>query len=193
MYRVADIKDIEFWPMWASTERSIGVEPDVFISLELGDPVRKIHVILEAKHGGGFQNEWQWRSEIHAWFEGISAEEREIPDQLIFLAVGGLIEIPKRSAFREKFLRDIRVEFPSLPELLIAMISWDDLARACEMTNPSERHQFRIVRDMQLGLELFGFFHRVTPTQLESLQPLKDPLSSLSGLMNASALFSKQV
>lgn len=50
-YRVVDITGIEFRPMWSNKERALGVEPDVFITLDLGGPARKVHVIVEAKHG----------------------------------------------------------------------------------------------------------------------------------------------
>lgn len=50
-YRMADLAEMEFWPFWDADDRVRGVEPDVFIRIELGDPGRSVQIIVEAKHG----------------------------------------------------------------------------------------------------------------------------------------------
>ena len=86
-FRVAELKDIDFWPMWGLEGRSRGVEPDVFMTLDLGDPSKRVHVILEAKRGSATQYEYQWRAEIKAWNGELDDSVESAPDMLILLTL----------------------------------------------------------------------------------------------------------
>lgn len=182
-FRVAELKDIEFWPMWEFEGRHRGVEPDVFIELDLGDPCKKAHVILEAKRGDAAQYEDQWCSEIGAWRETLDIGAESAPDILILLALGGTG--PRRG--REERARAFKLRAAALVpegcELVVSLVDWEDLARACASVAPPDIRDKRIVADIRKGLELFGYFHRVVPRQMENLVSRKLSPQTLVALL----------
>lgn len=176
-YRVAELVDVEFWPMWEVDDRKRGVEPDAFLSLKLGDPTRHIHIILEAKHGGA-QRANQWAAEIGAWKESVASEDERLPDLLVLLAIEGNVAGWEREDQLQAFFERMRKQHADLPELRVVMIEWKDIARACSNFTSSFAHEQRIITDIQSGLELCGYFHLVVPEQLEHLA--KRPLASFA-------------
>lgn len=191
-FRVAELAQIHFWPMWGAEGRVRGVEPDVFLAFELGDPSRRAEVILEAKHGGQ-QYEAQWEAEITAWAEAVSDEDAKLPDLLIMLAIGGIPDRRAQNIRRTAFIEDIRRRSPQLPDLSVVMIGWQDLARACAGFSSVHKHEERVVADIRSGLELCGYFHQIRPRQLEQLATQSLYAETLNELMGSNALASKRI
>lgn len=189
-YRLAELKNIVFWPMWSAEDRARGVEPDVFIELRLGDPARKIHVIVEAKHGGA-QLAWQLAVEVRAWREAVDADELEQPDQLIILAIGGLPAASKVKNLEQAFEQSVSgIQEPD-DGILLAMFGWKDIARALAIHKPANDHEARIIGDMLQALELFGYYHVIKPVHLESLlahRPTNRQLTNLLMHLNSKAV-----
>ena len=182
-YRVAEIKLAEFWPMWPLEQRQRGVEPDIFLELSLGDPEKKVHVIVEAKHGAR-QFARQLGDELRAWIE--VTEEGELPDQIVVLAIGGLPSDATKTKLQEDFYEEIEdIDTETLPELLFLPMDWGDLAQSISTHIASTPHEKRLVADMSAALALFGYFHITPSSQLELLLSHRriDPevLSNLMG------------
>lgn len=183
-YRMADLKNIEFWPMWAVTDRTIGVEPDVFMNFELGDPPQNVHIIVEAKHGG-VQTVGQLFSEVKAWCEAVDNGVIEQPDQVIILAIGGLPAADKIQDLEQSFSQAVTKFGDRVATLRITPIGWDDIAKATAMYDSENKYEKRILNDISSALELFGYYYIVKPTQLEQLighRPINRKLSNI--LMN---------
>lgn len=182
-YRLAEIRDMSFWPMWAAEGRSRGVEPDIFIECELGDPVRNLQVIVEAKHGGA-QTTDQLCGELNAWLEGVDQGEFEQPDEVMMIAIGG---VDKRTwnGIANAVGAHVCARLDALDiDLTIVAIDWSDLARAASLQGNVSPHVDRIIGDMTRALALFGYFHAVTPRQLEALAPrLHQARATLSELL----------
>ena len=196
-FQVAELHDIQFWPMWAADGRVRGVEPDIFLAFDVGDPTLRVEVVLEAKHGGA-QYEYQWAEEIRAWAEAIFDSEMSPPDLLILMAVGGNSDWQKRDERLADFIEATRSRHPTLPELSVVMISWPDLARACAAflfgaDNSAPSHEKRIVQDIGRALELCGYFHRVRPMQLEQLAQAGSFAGTLNAFMASNENASKRV
>ncbi|WP_346899854.1 hypothetical protein [uncultured Roseibium sp.] len=167
-YKIAVIHDIEFWPMWSSSDRRRGVEPDVFISLDLGDPAKRVHIIIEAKYGGK-QTYTQWRDELLAWKENYIDDEIKAPELIILLAIGGSTEINNKIKLKEYICEFAKNEFEISSDFIIAQIEWRDIARSCSFSQAENLHEQRLLSDLKKGLELHGYYHRELPSQMEKI------------------------
>lgn len=169
-YRLADIKAVTYWPIWPAEGRARGVEPDVFIEVEVGDPARRAHIIVEAKHRGA-QTAKQLCGELDAWMESIASGELEQPDELVVVAIGGLPHhdavgfVDDISSYAHERLRTLDVKFT------LILLDWTDLARAVNLLEEHTDHVNRIINDISRALALFGYHHAVIPRQLEDLAP----------------------
>lgn len=167
-YRLVEITNIEFWPNWSTEERARGVEPDVFIELELGEPAKRIHIIVESKHGGR-QSKSQLSAEIQGWIEAIVSEEDERPDEIFVMAVGGLSSNDRRSKLRAEFDRVHEEMMFGEVKFSLILLDWIDLARAAAIHTPRNQNEDRVIKDMRQSLELCGYYHQIQPRQLEEL------------------------
>ena len=187
-YRLAEITTMEFWPIWSTEDRARGVEPDVFIAFELGDPVRKFHMIVESKYGG-VQSAWQLKEEILAWRQAV-LDEIDTPDHLVVVAIGGLRTGSRRQRLEDAF-RDATVDLADVAgELSLVMIDWSDFARAFALHKPQSPHEGRIVEDLRRSLELYGYHHAIQPVHLERFlahRRVKHTLAAVLMDMNRSA------
>ncbi|MFG6082146.1 hypothetical protein ACEUZ9_002789 [Paracoccus litorisediminis] len=167
-YRMAELRSLVFWPMWEAEDRVRGVELDVFIDLSLGDPPRRTHVLVEAKHGGE-QKVAQLKSEVLAWAATVEAGDLDPPEHLIIMAIGGLRSAKSRSQLEKDFAATMARIGKDIPELTFVTLDWSDLARAVGMHAPGSPHEERIVEDLKRALELYGYFHVVPSTHLEQM------------------------
>lgn len=151
--RVAELLEIEFWPIWQEAAAVLGqaVEPDVLLTLSIGDPAQRIALIVECKAGGGRQYSDQWAREWLAFQAETAVTEQ--PDEVWLLALGGLPESAGRTV--AKFSDDIRTRWNT--EIRALAAEWSDLARALDEVNAPSRVAARIIQDLRLALELHGY------------------------------------
>lgn len=189
-YRMADLTEMKFWPFWNADDRARGVEPDVFIRIELGDPGRSVQIIVEAKHGGA-QSALQLRAELQAWYQAVSSGEINPPDQLIVMAIGGLLAPHRRQRLKSEFAAAVEAVEGVVADLDLVLIDWADLARAVALHLPGSGHEKRIINDMREALDLYGYHHLVEPPQLEKLiaqRPVDPGLTRILMKMNKAAM-----
>lgn len=189
-YRLAELNSIVFWPLWSTEDRARGVEPDVFIEFDLGDPTKKVHVIVEAKHDGA-QTASQLTAEVRAWSEAVDAGDLEQPDQLVVLAIGGLPVENKIKNLQKAFAQSVSEMKTPAEGIILAMVGWRDIARAVTVHAPRNTHEARIVGDMIQALELFGYYHIIKPDHLERLvshRPVDRKLTALLMHLNTKAM-----
>ncbi len=151
--RLAELLEIEFWPLWQEAVGDLGqaVEPDVVLTLSIGDPVQRIVLIVECKAGGGQQYPDQWAQEWLAFQAETAVTEQ--PNEVWLLALGGLPEGAQCTVSR--FSGDIRARWNT--EIRAAAAEWTDLARALDEVTAPSRLEARIIQDLKLALELHGY------------------------------------
>jgi hypothetical protein len=90
-YKVVELLDAAFWPRFDEADGSgYAVEPDIVLKFQVGDPSKRIDIIVEAKLGtGATQYAEQWRREWTA-VEKSNREEGDVADAVFLMAVGGL-------------------------------------------------------------------------------------------------------
>lgn len=189
-YRMADLAEMEFWPFWDADDRVRGVEPDVFIRIELGDPGRSVQIIAEAKHDGD-QSAGQLRVELHAWYQAVSSGVIDLPDQLIVMAIGGLPAPHRRQQFKSELAAAVEAIEGLVADVDLVLVDWADLARAIALHLPGSGHEERIIKDMRKALDLYGYHHIVEPLQLERLiaqRPINPGLTHILMKMNKTAM-----
>ncbi|MGH6956449.1 MAG: hypothetical protein ACREEW_07260 [Caulobacteraceae bacterium] len=151
--RVAELREIEFWPLWQEASEALGqaVEPDVVLTLSLGDPPQKIVLIVECKAGNGQQYSDQWAREWLAFDAECASTDR--PDELWLLALGGVADGAARTV--ERFTAEIRAKWGF--EIRALAADWTDLARALDEIETSSSVSARIVKDLRQALDLHGY------------------------------------
>ena len=150
-YRVAELKEIIFWPRWEDVERGDGqVEPDVIMHFDLGDPQRQVTLVIEAKTGRvqcADQLKRQWTS----------AQENEDISHPILVLVGGL----DRDA-----LPRLRKNMDLQPKDM-AGANWSALAKALKLAPRTTNETARILDDSLAALASWGYRHiDLTPPAL---------------------------
>lgn len=170
-YRLARLDRLEFWPSWDRTEYEGRVEPDVFLSYLVGEPARRIGLIVEAKHGQ-MQSAKQWVSQQSA---RLKAEEEDIaPDERIYAAIGGM---GRHARDKLASLRDAVADLAPECAAAFTMVAadWRDLAAAMAELAPSmEGEHIRVLDDAIKALSLFGYRAISMPDTLIRLAPLSD-------------------
>ncbi|WP_286698103.1 hypothetical protein [Sulfitobacter sp. TMED3] len=180
-FRVGELVEIEFWPMWEHQERKLGVEPDVFMQFDLGDPVKRYHLIVESKFWGNSQDVNQWAYQLSAYGQLLQSEELQPADSVVYLAIGG---VKNSMLWRENMLAELgkekRFQAANIEKLSFGMIGWMELVKACCETNHSSPEEKRILKDMIKGLGLYGYSYIETPRQLEAIKPLRTAEQTLA-------------
>lgn len=140
-YRVAELKEITFWPRWKDHGRGEGkVEPDVIMHFELGDSQSQVTLVIEAKTGGvqcANQITRQWKSAQK--IEGISNP--------ILVLVGGL----DRDA-----LPELRKNLGIDPKHMVGG-NWPALAKALKLAPRTTNEITRILEDSLAALASWGY------------------------------------
>lgn len=170
-YRLASLDRLEFWPSWDRTEYEGRVEPDVFLSYLVGEPARRIDLVVEAKHGSK-HSAGQWVSQQKARL-GAEAEEAA-PDERIYAAIGGM---GQHARDRLGTLRDqVAFEAPECASAFTMVAAdWRDLASALAAMAPSlEGEHARVMDDAIEALSLFGYRAITLPDTLVRLDRLSD-------------------
>lgn len=152
--RVADLQEISFWPNWPDTEGTIGqdVQPDVFMTFDVGDPGRRFALIVECKKGNNYQTARQWALEWQAFFAQTQSGD-DPPDEVLLLALGGLPE--PATATVTRFVEEIRKDWGQEVRALAA--DWSDLSRALDEIDLCSGVAERTVNDIRAALELNGY------------------------------------
>ncbi|KQU93896.1 hypothetical protein [Devosia sp. Root105] len=153
-YRVADLLEADFWPRWSAGEGGGQVEPDVVLRFEVGDPSRRIDLIVEAKLGG-VQNAEQWLREWRAYTASMSNTDEQVDSYL--LAIGGT----GASATKTVLALKADVERLTAGTLTIPAdaAGWQRLADVIGDVEPAHSHQARVIEDIVEALAHFGFRH----------------------------------
>ncbi|MBU2983474.1 hypothetical protein KO498_16835 [Lentibacter algarum] len=181
-FRMAELAELEFWPMWPHKARTMGVEPDVFLQFDLGDPAQRFHVIVESKFAGNGQSSEQWAVQLSAYAQLLS-EDLTAADHVVYLAIDG---ISKGEQWQKDMLEAVKahplVQEANVENVSFEMCDWKDLAKACATTKPATPQERRILGDMTKALGLFGYHHVIRPKQLEDMKPLATVEQSLAML-----------
>jgi hypothetical protein len=151
--RVVEIEQIKFWPTWPEAQGRLGqdVEPDVVLTLGVGDPARRVAFIVECKTGGNRQYADQWAREWIAFEAETSVVDP--PDEVWLLALGG---IPGgASATVLSFTRQIHQNHEITLRALAA--DWNDLSRALDEVELGSDVAERLIDDIRAALELCGY------------------------------------
>lgn len=182
-YRVATLRNIEFWPRWSdSVDEARIVEPDVFLQFELGDPIRRIDVIVEAKLAGQ-QYADQWRREIQSYQKRAVSDDAMAwnADEAYFLAIGGLGGQPSQVVSR------FSGHIPSIPEsqmgVVIAAAEWAELVSVVHETEGADEHSQRILNDVAEALAFFGHRYIHALSTLADFEVLDSPEVALSSML----------
>lgn len=148
-WRMAEITEIAFWPLWDDPSPDASrKEPDVFVTLQVGDPLRVVHLIVEAKRGDAPQLQVQWCNQLRCYD---ALRHDDPPDLVGYLAIGG--HVPDAAAFRAAGRQQ-------RPDTLFAIASWADMARGiAQALEAPASGEARILKDMQEALMLFGYLY----------------------------------
>ncbi|MHC2086170.1 hypothetical protein [Methylobacterium sp. CM6244] len=127
------------------------VEPDVFMRFEIGEPPRRVDLIVECKRGGG-HDRWQWGREWRAHAE-IYPDEGCDTD-VVLLAVGRWGKAPLLE------VATILGSYPDpMPEGFRAVaMDWRDLTDTLAQLTFDDRDR-RVVGDILDALALHGHLH----------------------------------
>jgi hypothetical protein len=175
--KLAELEEIRFWPNWPDTDGAVGqdIQPDVFMTFAVGDPTRRVALIIECKRGNNHQTAGQWAREWVAFqAQNISAEP---PDEVILLALGGLPE--SATATVARFVDEIRKDWGQ--EVRAAAADWPDLSRALDEVELGGGIAERVVDDIRAALELDGY-RTIRPMSELALYAARYPISSTSAV-----------
>ncbi|MCJ2006255.1 hypothetical protein [Methylobacterium sp. J-092] len=144
------LTEAQFWPGWSLTtvDGSRSVEPDVFMRFDIGDPPRRIDLVVECKRGDGHDSR-QWDREWRAHSETYPDED---PDRdVVLLAVGRWGKAPPME------ISTIQTAHQGpMPEGFRAVaMDWCDLTDALARLTVDDRDR-RIVDDILDALGLHG-------------------------------------
>lgn len=175
-YQVATLDKIEFWPRWEdATEGHDKVEPDVFLRWSVGDPSRRIDLIVEAKDGG-VQYSDQWNRQQLAYVQW-SKDEDKLCDEVFFLALGGVGQSGTVTSTR--LMQEIHEKHGDSIEMTCLAASWSELATALAKTPTRETHEEVILRDMIKALSAFGYRHFELSKGMLAQEPLRNASDSM--------------
>ena len=162
--RVVEIIDVEFWPSMETDDDSRSfVEPDVMLTLDLGDPPRRTLLLVEAKTGGT-QSRSQWEDQLRAL--RLRLEDRDNTEVVFYAALGGLNG------------RDADKTWHAIPPDLGERVrfvhgDWTDLASAIAYRAPSSPEADRVVGDIKEALAFHGYVAlRLSEAMFEIDRPL---------------------
>lgn len=147
------LREAQFWPGWSLTTAAgvRSVEPDVFMRFDIGDPPRRVDLVVECKREEGHDRR-QWERE---WRAHAEAYPDEAPNtDVVLLAVGKWARAPTMQvATILGAHRDL------MPEGFRAVaMDWRDLTDTLARLTVDGRDR-RIVEDILDALALHGHLH----------------------------------
>lgn len=177
-YKIAELINIEFWPRWDDTVRHGTVEPDILLQFDVGDPARRVDLIIEAKLGG-VQYAEQWHRQWSSYQAYMRKEESDAPAALVLLlAIGGLIGGSASTV--ERLTQEVRARSGDATELVASAAEWSRLASVLNdlpVENPSAG---RVIEDITEALALFGYRHLRALDSLSAVRRPKDPVAAMT-------------
>lgn len=177
-YKLAELINIEFWPRWDDAVGSGTVEPDVLLQFEVGDPVRRVDLILEAKLGG-VQYAEQWHRQWSSYQAYVGEEDNDAPAHLvIFLAIGGLIGGSASTV--ERLTQEVRIRSGNSTELVASAADWSHLASVLNDLSIESRAAGRAIADVAEALALFGYRHLRALDSLSEVRRPRDPVMAMT-------------
>lgn len=181
-YHVANLRNIEFWPRWSDVvDPDKSVEPDVFMQFDLGDPVRRVDVIVEAKLNGQQYGD-QWRREIQSYKLQSVTDDAIVggADEAYFLAIGGLVGTSSQVVSR------LSSHIPLSPDgsagVVTAAADWSALVAVVHETEVEDENSQRILQDLAEALAFFGYRYVHSLSTLANFELLHSPEKALSTL-----------
>jgi hypothetical protein len=147
------LDSIEFWPRWSQGSEILGqdTEPDIFLRFSVGDPVQRVHLIVECKLGG-VQYPDQWARECIAHQKEFSKDER--PDDCFFLALGG---VTSPEATVTAFTQAITSKYGTRIKATAA--DWSHVVRALNNVKSELPRDRQVIADLREALALYGYRH----------------------------------
>ncbi|SEQ59394.1 hypothetical protein SAMN05428995_105233 [Loktanella sp. DSM 29012] len=169
--------------MWEFEGKKIGVEPDVLITFTVGDPEKRVHLIVESKYRGNPQRVSQWAEQLSAYRQSIDSEVIDPADYVVYMALDGLSSrhISNTDLIADAYANS-DIQATEIDNLSFVLIGWMDLVKACASVEPVNSGEQRILDDMTKALNLFGYSFIETPRGLEKLKPLTAGTSTLRAL-----------
>lgn len=147
------LAEAQFWPGWSLTtvEGVRSVEPDVFMRFDLGDPPRRVDLVVECKRGerhdrGQWEREWRAHAETYP-DEGIDTD-------VVLLAVGKWRRTPPVEV--AAILGVCQKPMPK--RVRVVAMDWRDLTDTLARLDVEDRDR-RIVEDILDALALHGHLH----------------------------------
>jgi hypothetical protein len=150
------LKEAMFWPTWWATSgngATIRVEPDLYVEFE------SLDLIVEAKLNDdpGCQTPEQWAREWAAWHQGTYTGPGKEP---LLLGVGGFgasdnVTKAAASEIVETANRLLQVDFPGVPAIRAAGLSWQGLYDRLTSNTLDDQISSRLVQDLR---EILGYF-----------------------------------
>ena len=146
--RLIEIVDIEFWPtLETEDEGRRFVEPDVVLTVDLGDPARRTVLVVEAKTAGGQYSD-QWGAQLRA--VKLRTEDDGATEDIIYAALGGLGGPDPKSLW-------MAVPADLREGIHFVHGDWSDLGRAIASRSSKSPEIDRIVEDIAEALALYGY------------------------------------
>ena len=162
--RVVEIVEVEFWPSMETDDDSRSfVEPDVLLTLEIGDPSQRTLLLVEAKTGGS-QRRRQWEDQLRAL--RLRLEDNGNTESAFYAALGGLNDLDAVEIWDgiSPELRD---------QVHLVYGDWTDLATAIACRSPSSFGADRVVEDIKEALAFNGYIAvRLSEAMFEIDRPL---------------------
>lgn len=166
-FKMVEIREMAYWPSWYLNGRR--VEPDLFIEVDLGDPPKRAHIIVEAKHTSNPQTAEQWARELSAYQEMMHTEESMGVEWLLFLAIGDRVQGRSLERRKQTLLDQVETLGHKRSTFDAVLIGWHDIARAVATTVGVQAHEQAVLNDISDALILYGYFNRILPRAIEKM------------------------
>ncbi len=162
--RMVEIVDIDFWPNWETDDDSRSwVQPDVLITIDLGDPPQKTLLLVEAKTAD-VQRKSQWEAQLRSL--ALRLEDGDNEEIVYYAALGGL-----KGMDADKVWNEVTPELRNRVRFVHA--DWSNLGKAIADRTPKSPETERLVEDISAALALYGYVStRLSDVMFEIDRPL---------------------
>jgi hypothetical protein len=153
--QVVKLDSIEFWPKWTEARDRMNikveqmVEPDVLLRLSVGDPARKVALIVECK----LKHHYSSTQLINEWNAYLVEYEDEPVDEIWVLCIGGSLDEAQRSIAALNEAEKERGD-----PVNAAAAAWQQMLAAVEAVEAACSGERRALLDTLAALRLYGFW-----------------------------------